>query len=326
MKLLVIGASGFLGSRVTRHMRERGHDVVAVTRPGRREREALAEVPTHRGRRRRPEVRELIAGLRAVLHFGGVPDPEGARRDPARAVRENAGTTLNLLEGCAEHGAGLVYPSSVRAAGEPPPDPYAAVETARRGGLPVAPRRRDRRCGSPRCSARDSSLPEGATGAIAAFAWRALAGEPIVIPGDPMRTRDFVYVDDFAAGVERVARDGRWDETLTVASGEATPLLEAAELVKEVAGSSSPIETPGGELRRGRERELRVRRPELAFTSRPLPESVELVCRLASTPSPCSKPRLIRRRSPTVSTAARGAGIELASGRATSRATSASPP
>ena len=125
MKLLVIGASGFLGSRVTRHFRERGHDVVAVTRPGRRERAALAEVapsmPT-------PEARRcaLIPGCEAVLHFAGVPDPDSARRDPARAVRENVGTTLNLLEGCAEHGAGLVYPSSVRAAAEPPPDPYAA--------------------------------------------------------------------------------------------------------------------------------------------------------------------------------------------------------
>ncbi len=125
VKLLVTGASGFLGSRVTLHLREHGHEVVAVTRPGPRQRSALAEVAPEQLDAGGPEVRELIAGCAAVLHFGGVPDPGGARRDPARAVRENAGTTLNLLEGCAEHGAGLVYPSSVRAAVEPPPDPYA---------------------------------------------------------------------------------------------------------------------------------------------------------------------------------------------------------
>jgi nucleoside-diphosphate-sugar epimerase len=118
-------------------------------------------------------------------------------------------------------------------------------------------------------------LPEGATGAIAAFAWRALAGDPIVILGDPMRTRDFMYVDDFTTGVQRVLDDERWDETLTVASGQATPLLEAAELVKEVAGSSSPIETRGGELPAG-ENESYASGSELALTSRPLPESVEL--------------------------------------------------
>lgn len=274
MKLLVIGASGFLGSRVTRHFRERGHDIVAVTRPGRRERAALAEVPHIDADAGGPEVRALIPGCDAVLHFAGVPDPDSARRDPARAVRENVGTTLNLLEGCAEHGAGLVYPSSVRAAAEPPPDPYAASKRLGEEACRLHPARatvlRLTSVFGP-----GQLLPEGATGAIAAFAWRALAGDPIVILGDPMRTRDFMYVDDFTTGVQRVLDDERWDETLTVASGQATPLLEAAELVKEVAGSSSPIETRGGELAAG-ENESYASGSELALTSRPLPESVEL--------------------------------------------------
>jgi UDP-glucose 4-epimerase len=274
VKLLVIGASGFLGSRVTRHMRERGHEVIAVTRPGRRERAALAEVAPIEADAGDTGVRELIRGCTAVLHFGGVPDPDNARRDPARAVRENVGTTLNLLEGCAEHGAGLVYPSSVRAAVEPPPDAYAVskrlgeeacrIHTARAIVLRLTS-----------VFGPGQLVPEGATGAIAAFAWRALAGEPIVIPGDSRRTRDFVYVDDFAAAVEQVLDDQRWNETLTVASGRATPLIEAAELVKEAAGSISPIETPGGELAAGEDQSY-TSGSELAFTSRPLPQSVEL--------------------------------------------------
>jgi UDP-glucose 4-epimerase len=274
VKLLVIGASGFLGSRVTRHMRERGHEVIAVTRPGRRERAALAEVAPIEADAGDTGIRELIRGCTAVLHFGGVPDPDNARRDPARAVRENVGTTLNLLEGCAEHGAGLVYPSSVRAAVEPPPDAYAVskllgedacrIHTARAIVLRLTS-----------VFGPGQLVPEGATGAIAAFAWRALAGEPIVIPGDSRRTRDFVYVDDFAAAVEQVLDDQRWNETLTVASGRATPLIEAAELVKAAAGSISPIETPGGELAAGEDQSY-TSGSELAFTSRPLPQSVEL--------------------------------------------------
>ena len=274
MKLLVIGASGFLGSRVTLHMREHGHDVVAVTRPGGRNRKARVEVAPIDADAAGTEVRELIAGCAAVLHFGGVPDPDTARRDPARAVRENAGTTLNLLEGCAEHDAGLVYPSSVRAAVDPPPDAYAVSKRLGEEACRVHP--------APATVLRLTSVfgpgqlvPEGATGAIAAFAWRALAGEPIVIPGDPRRTRDFVYVDDFAAAVERLLEDQRWNELLTVASGRATPLLEAAELVKDAAGAGVPIETPGGELAAG-ENESYASGSELAFTSRPLPQSVEL--------------------------------------------------
>jgi UDP-glucose 4-epimerase len=274
VKLLVIGASGFLGSRVTHHLRERGHQVVAVTRPGRRERAALAEIAPIEADAGGEAVRELIAGCAAVLHFGGVPDPEGARRDPARAVRENVGTALNLLEGCAEYGAGLVYPSSVRAGVDPPPDPYAMSKRLGEEACRIHPARatvlRLTSVFGP-----GQLVPEGATGAIAAFAWRALAGKPIVIPGDARRTRDFVYVDDFAAAVERVLEDQRWNETLTVASGHATPLVEAAKLVKQAARSSSPIETPGGELAAG-ENQSYPSGSELAFTSRPLPQSVEL--------------------------------------------------
>jgi UDP-glucose 4-epimerase len=274
VKLLVIGASGFLGSRVTRHMHERGHDIVAVIRPGGRERAARTELAAIEADAGGAEVRNLIPGCEAVLHFGGVPDPDSARRDPARAVRENVGTTLNLLEGCAEHDAGLVYPSSVRSAVEPPPDAYAVSkrlgETACRIHSGRATVLRLTSVFGP-----GQLVPEGATGAIAAFAWRALAGEPIVIPGDPRRTRDFVYVDDFAGAVEQMLDDQRWNETLTVASGRPTPLIEAAELVKRVAGSGSPIETPGGQLAAG-ENQSYPSGSELAFTSRPLPQSVEL--------------------------------------------------
>ena len=77
---------------------------------------------------------------------------------------------------------------------------------------------------------------EGATGAIAAFARRALEGRPIVIPGDPERVRDFVYVDDMVLALEAIAAQGRWGETLTIASGRPTPLLRAAELVREALG------------------------------------------------------------------------------------------
>jgi UDP-glucose 4-epimerase len=165
-------------------------------------------------------------------------------------VRENAGTTLNLLEGCLEHGAGLVYPSTLRAALDPPPDPYAhskrlGEEACRLHEAPTLVVRLTSVYGPGQVAW------EGATGAIASFAARALAGEPIVIAGDPDRSRDFVFVDDALAAIEALVAEGRWNETLLIASGRSTPLRTAAELVRDAAGSSSPIETPGGELPAG---------------------------------------------------------------------------
>ena len=247
MKVLVTGVAGFLGWRTATLLAERGHDVLGLSRPGSAHRahsEQMAAVRLDAGD---PAARDLLAGRDVVLHFAGVPDPAGARADPARAVRENAGTTANLLDGCLDHGAALIYPSSVRAGLEPPPDAY---------GL-------SKRLGEEACrhhAARSAVVRltsvfgpgqvawEGATGAIAAFARRALEGEPIVIPGDPQRVRDFVYVDDMVAALEAIALQGRWGETLTVASGRPTPLLRAAELVREALGADVAIETPGGEL------------------------------------------------------------------------------
>jgi UDP-glucose 4-epimerase len=250
MKILITGATGFLGWRAASLLAESGHEIVATTRPGRASRAAAGELEVVEVDAGDPAIRELVRGCDCVLHFAGVPDPARAGADPAEAVRANAGTTVNMLEGCAEHGAGLIYPSSVRAAIQPPPDAYAiskllGEEACRAHRAPATVVRLTSVFG-PGQVAR-----EGATGAIAAFAARALAGEPIVIPGDPGRGRDFVYVDDVVAALERIASDRRWGETVTISSGIATPLAQAAELVRTSTGSPAQIESPGGELAPG---------------------------------------------------------------------------
>jgi UDP-glucose 4-epimerase len=276
MRFLVTGAGGFLGWRTATLLAQRGHEVVALTRPGGARRAAAAELDAIEADAGDPSTRELVAGCAAVLHFAGVPDPARARDDPARAVRENAGTTLNLLEACAEHGAGLIYPSTMRAAGRPP-DAYAM----------------SKRLGEEACRLHPASATvvrltsvfgpgqvrwEGATGAIAAFAARALEGQPIVIPGNPGRTRDFVYVDDVVVALEGVGVGGPWDTTVVAGSGIATPLREAAELVVAAVGSETTIELPGGSLPAGEDESYSVGDddPRLGFEARPLAEAVAL--------------------------------------------------
>jgi UDP-glucose 4-epimerase len=268
VKLLVTGATGFLGSRAAELLEANGHEVVRAARPGGAKR-SVREAPLVYADAGDLEARSLIAGCDAVLHFAGIPDPARAREDPARAVRENAGTTLNLLEGCIEHGAGLVYPSTLRAAMEPPPDPYAhskrlGEEACRLHAAPTLVVRLTSVYGPGQIAA------EGATGAIASFAARALAGEPLVIAGDPERSRDFVYVDDAIAAIEALVAEARWNETILLARGRSTSLRTAAELVIEAAGSSSSVETPGGNLPAGENESYR------AAPEAPLPLDVPL--------------------------------------------------
>ncbi len=276
MRLLVTGARGFLGWRAATLLRCRGHEVVALARAARRHRSLGDELDPVELDAADPRAREALQGCDAVLHFAGVPDPTKANADPAEAVRANAGTTLNLLEGCADRGIGLVYPSTVRAAIEPPPDAYAI----------------SKRLGELTCTLHPAAATvvrltsvfgpgqlavEGATGAVAAFAKRALEGEPIVIPGNPERTRDFVYVDDVVPALETIAVDGRWNTPLVLASGVPVSLLRVAELVRQAAGSPSPIETPGGRLPPGEDESYEAASsPTSAFGSRPLEEAIQL--------------------------------------------------
>jgi UDP-glucose 4-epimerase len=277
VKILVTGAAGFLGWRSAVLLAERGHDVVAMARPDGSDRAAAQDLDAVRLDAGDPRARELIAGCDAVFHFAGVPDPAGASADPAAAVRANVGTTLNLLEGCRQHDAGLIYPSSVRADLHPPPDAYAI---SKRLGEEVCRLHR-----APATVVRLTSVfgPgqvawEGATGAIAAFAARALEGAPIMIPGDPARGRDFVYVDDLVPALERIVTESRWGETVTIASGVSTPLTRAAELARDAAGSSAPIETPGGDLPPGENEtyEAVLTPPWLGFSPRGLEEGIRL--------------------------------------------------
>jgi UDP-glucose 4-epimerase len=272
MRLLITGATGFLGSRFATVLDERGHEVVGVTRRTGKARAVRPPVPLHAGDVGDVVSRELVHGRDAVLHFAGVPNPRGAGRDPVRTIRENVGTTVGLLETCADDGrCGLVYPSTVRAAIDPPPDVYAL----------------SKRLGEEACRLHAGRAAvvrltsvfgpgqvawEGATGAIAAFTARALEGAPIVIEGDPERTRDFVYADDVVAGLEAVLTAGRWNETITLASGVATSLRRAAELVREATGSDSELQTPAGELAEGEDASYPAAptAAELGFRSRPL--------------------------------------------------------
>ena len=182
-----------------------------------------------------------------------------------------------MLEGCADHGATLVYPSTVRAARVPPPDPYAVSK--RLGELTCELHRAETAVVRLTSVFGPGQVAwEGATGAIATFAARALEGRPIVIEGDPERTRDFTYVDDVVLALEAIVAERRFGETLTVASGVPTSLRRAAELVRDAAGTNVEIDVRAGELPpgEGESYEPGGAGAPLAWGVRPLEEAIRL--------------------------------------------------
>ena len=274
----------------------RGHEVVGLARPGGAPRaRGVPDVPGELDAGD-PAARELVAGCDAVLHFAGIPDPARARARPgARRARERRArrSTCSTAASSTTRRSSTRRPCARRSSRRPTPT-----------RSPSASARRPAACTPPaRPSSRLTSVfgPgqvawEGATGAIAAFAApRARGRARSSIPGDPQRTRDFVYVDDVVAGARgaRRARAG-WNETLDARQRRRRPRSGAPrELVaRRRRLRRRRSRRPAASCRPARTRATRrtATSPRLRLTVRPLEDAVTALCRLAPPPSRCSRP------------------------------------
>jgi nucleoside-diphosphate-sugar epimerase len=74
------------------------------------------------------------------------------------------------------------------------------------------------------------------------FVYRALKGMPLRIDGDGSASRDLIYVSDIVRGLLLCATEGTAGDVYNLASGAETTILELAETVNRLAGSTAPIE------------------------------------------------------------------------------------
>lgn len=111
-QVLVTGATGFLGTHLTRALLERGFNVRALGRDFSRYSELIGSgaVPVVADLRDRQAVVEACRDVWAVFHAGALSSPWGRASD-FEAV--NVGGTANVIEGCRRYGARrLIYVSS----------------------------------------------------------------------------------------------------------------------------------------------------------------------------------------------------------------------
>jgi dihydroflavonol-4-reductase len=113
-RVLVTGASGFIGSALTRHLLGRELEVVALVEPGADTGNLRGlDVKQVVGDLRRPGgVQQAISGCRAVFHVGALY--RFWARDPSDFYSVNVGGTRNVLAAAVESEVeGLVYTSTV---------------------------------------------------------------------------------------------------------------------------------------------------------------------------------------------------------------------
>lgn len=259
MRVLVTGGAGFIGHNLALYLHERGFSVVVLDSLERASPVALKRLAEHGLAVVKGDVRDkhsfktLVEKSDVVVHLAAYISVEESFDKPYEYVSNNAGGTAAVASLCTELSKPLVYASSAAVYGNPvktpipeehplnPTSPYGLSKVLGErvvefyGGLGL-------RYVILRIFNAYGIGQSGAYGGvISKFIERACKSEPLIIYGDGLQVRDFIYVDDLARLVELILEKDVWSVILNAGSGLPTRILDLAKLVLELSGSSSRI-------------------------------------------------------------------------------------
>jgi UDP-glucose 4-epimerase len=259
-RYLVTGGAGFIGS----------HIVDALVRAGRRVRvfdnfssgtpanlaASREQVELFEGDLRdRDAVRRAVEGVAVVLHQGALPSVQRSIEDPLTSHAVNVDGTLTLLEAARAAGARrIVLASSSSVYGDSPTlpkvetmpvdprSPYAVSKLAAECyalawsasfGLPAIALRYFNVFGPRQNASSDYAA------VIPRFITRMLRGEPPLIYGDGLQSRDFTYVADVvAANLLAAEAPAEVSGAFNIACGGRHTLLDLVAALNQLLGTA----------------------------------------------------------------------------------------
>lgn len=256
MRALVVGAGGFAGQWLVRHLTEEGDGVVAMTHhPGDGE-FPESVVRTEADVRDPSRIREIVHGARpeAVYYLAGVSAADERDREEA-VIEVGVIGAINTLRACAglEQRIRLVHVGSSHVYAAPadeqplseaslarPTTPYGAGKLAAESallalgpalGVDVVAARPFNHAGPGQ--SRDFVIP-----ALACQVAQIRDGRqpPTVTAGDPEAGRDFMDVRDVVRAYRLLATRGTAGEVYNVASGVATTVRDLVATLSRIAG------------------------------------------------------------------------------------------
>lgn len=262
-RIVVTGGAGFLGSNLCDALLARGDEVVVVDNLVTGSTSNIEHLfGNGRFQFSHHDVSEFIwvpGEVDAVLHFASPASPIDYLELPIQTLKVGSLGTHNALGLARAKGARFMLASTSEVYGDPavhpqpetywgnvnPIGPRGVYDEAKRfaeaitlayhrtHGLEVRVVRIFNTYG-PRMRSHDGRV-------VSNFIVQALRGEPITIYGDGSQTRSFCYVDDEVRGFLALL-DGDHTGPINIGNDGEFTMLELAEVVLEVTGSSSPLE------------------------------------------------------------------------------------
>jgi len=261
-RIVVTGGAGFVGSHLCRALLDRGDDVVAVDNlcTGRRENVAELEADA-RFELVIADVSKQIpvtGAVDGVLHFASPASPPEYLQIPLETMDVSSLGTRNALELARAHDASFLLASTSEVYGNPevhpqpetyngnvnPTGPRSVYDEAKRFAetMTITYHRlhgtkthivRIFNTYGPRLRPSDGRV-------VSNFLVQAVEGTPLTVYGDGTQTRSFCYVDDEVRGILALF-DSDLAEPVNIGNPGEFTMLELADLVREVTGSSSDI-------------------------------------------------------------------------------------
>jgi len=264
---LVTGGAGFIGSNIVHELVARGEGVRVLDNfsTGRRENLAgvLNDIELIEGDLRDPSAcRRAVAGVEYVLHQGAIPSVQRSVDDPSISNDANVSGTLNLLIAARDAGVRrVVYASSSSVYGDSPTLPKHEDMTPRpRSPYAVSKLAAEYYCqvftevyGLETVSLRYFNVfgprqdPTSQYSAvIPLFVQAMLAGEPPVVYGDGLQSRDFTYVsNNVEANLLAATAPGVAGRVFNIACGKRYTLLDLIAMLNDILGTHiDPVFAP----------------------------------------------------------------------------------
>jgi UDP-glucose 4-epimerase len=271
VKILITGGAGFIGSHVVDRCVDAGHQVAVVDDLSTGNRQQVNSV-----------VRLHVVDIRsaalddvfraetpdAVVHLAAQASVARSVANPSLDAQINVLGSINLFEGCRRAGARRIVYVSTGGAGYGDTDVIPTPED--HPSRPVSPYGTSKvaaelylACWEALHEVRGVVLrlaniygprqdPQGEAGVIAIFTDRLLRGEPCIINGDGLQTRDYVYVGDVADAVVRTLERPEVTGPINIGTGVETTVVALFESLRAAFGGKG--EARHGPARAGEQR------------------------------------------------------------------------
>jgi dTDP-glucose 4,6-dehydratase len=260
---VITGGAGFLGSHLCERLLRDGYEVLCLDN-------FLTGTPNNvehllgndRFRVLKVDVTDWIhisGPVDSVLHFASPASPADYLQLPIQTLKVGSIGTFHAVGLAQEKGARFLLASTSEVYGDPqvhpqpetywghvnPVGPRGVYDEAKRFAEAMTVAYRDHRdvdaaivrifnTFGPRMRPNDGR-------AIPTFVSQALRGEPITVAGDGSQTRSVCYVDDLVDGIVRLLQSDL-PGPVNIGNPHEFSVLALAELIRDLAGSSSSIE------------------------------------------------------------------------------------